>query len=59
MTTIHARDLSCQGLADVDPGVLDFHGQPVEGHVEEMTRRGEDHVQTCELIGHLGDAVPE
>lgn len=48
-----ARELSCQALALLDPKALDFHGRYVEGYPAEMTRRGEDHVQTCDLTGHL------
>lgn len=52
---VDARDLSCQGLADVDPGALDFHGRPVEGYAAEVARRGDGHVSSCDLIGHLCD----
>lgn len=48
-----ARDLSCQGLTLVDPGVLTFHGYEVVGFAEEMQRRGEIHVYGCDVIGHL------
>jgi hypothetical protein len=50
---VDASDLSCQALALLDPKALAFHGQPVEGYQAEMTRRGEDHVQSCDLTGHL------
>lgn len=60
--TIHARDLSCQGLTLVDrggdcPGIdpPTFHGKSVEGYFEEMRRRGEDHVFSCDRIGHMDD----
>lgn len=48
-----ARNLSCQGLAMVDPGIRTFHGYLVEGYAEEMQRRGEAHVYACDLVGHM------
>ncbi|MET8987744.1 hypothetical protein ABZW49_20045 [Nonomuraea wenchangensis] len=48
-----ARDLSCQGLALVDPASVTFHGWLVAGYAEEMQRRGEGHVYGCDVIGHL------
>lgn len=54
--TISARNISCQGLAlNVDPDVLTFHGTPVTGYADEVARRGEDHIYTCDLIGHIPD----
>lgn len=50
---ISAADLSCQGLADVDPDARDFHGRPVEGYAAEVARRGVVHIWGCDLVGHL------
>jgi hypothetical protein len=50
--TTKASDLSCQGLAAVDPDRLTHGNLPVQGYAEEMAKRGEGHVYGCELIGH-------
>lgn len=54
---VHATGLSCQGLTWIDESIdpPTFHGQIVDGYREEITRRGEDHVYGCELIGHLAN----
>jgi hypothetical protein len=55
---VHARDLSCQGLANVDPSYSKpifrpgVDGQYVIGYAEKMTRLGEGHVYGCDLMGH-------
>jgi hypothetical protein len=55
---VDARELSCQGLANVDPSYSKpiFHpgvnGQYVIGYAEKMARLGEGHVNGCDLIGH-------
>jgi len=56
--TTDARDLSCQGLVDVltddgPDGGPTFYGLPVVHYAEEIARRGDNHVHTCELIGHM------
>jgi hypothetical protein len=59
--TVHARELSCQALGGyVIPDddrygepMPTWHGEPVEGYQEEFARRGEDHVNSCDLIGHI------
>jgi hypothetical protein len=59
---VDARELSCQGLTNVDPSYSRpiFHpgpdGQYVIGYAEKMARLGEGHVYGCDLIGHgIGD----
>jgi hypothetical protein len=55
---VDARELSCQGLANVDPSYSKpiFHpgvyGQYVLGYAEKMARLGEGHVYGCDLMGH-------
>ncbi|MEU9839725.1 hypothetical protein AB0C69_10945 [Actinomadura sp. NPDC048032] len=51
---VNAYDLSCQGLTAIDPSLspITFHGDVVVGYEAEMDRRGEGHVNTCDLIGH-------
>lgn len=54
---VDARELSCQGLTSIDVSGDRpmFYGQPVDGHRQELDRRGEDHVLTCDVVGHRGD----
>ena len=56
--TVAATDLSCQGLQycyDDEHGTWRHHGRFVTGYLEEIERRGDDHVHGCELIGHMDD----
>jgi hypothetical protein len=59
--TVHAKNLSCQGLQNVTDdsnGQLHWYGDPVIGYEDEMARRGgEAHVFGCELIGHRMDGA--
>ena len=53
---IDASHLSCQGLTyceDDDNGWVRHHGQLIAGYGREMARRGEDHVYSCNLVGHI------
>lgn len=43
---VDARRLSCQALAAIDPDQPTFHGQPVAGYIDEMSRRGEGHIHS-------------
>lgn len=59
-TVFDASDLSCQGLQAVIPDdtrfgepLPTFHGSRVINYEQEMYRRSEGHVQTCDLIGHI------
>lgn len=54
MHTLHAISLSCQALAMLDPTEPVYMGAArVIGLDAEMKRRGENHVYTCEDIGHM------